>query len=370
MKRIIVDTNALNNNYSVIKKKTGENIAVYFVVKGNAYGLDTALYVEHMVKLGARRFATADIEDAAYIKKFCQEAEVLLMTPVNTEESAKAVVENGIVATVENASGAALIAKYASSLYPVHIKIDMGLGRYGVKHDDFKELENICKTKGISVDGVFTHLPKTADKHVKETNIMIMDFFACVYLIKAFGASPKMIHALGSVGVFRYLNQSFGGESFTAVRVGSAMVGRLPAIVGKTGLKEVATLEADVSSIKLIRKGECVGYSGIYKAKRDIMTAVLSVGYADGFSVAKSAGYCRRIDICRCVKHDIEHLVKKPCVTVNIKGSKVCAVGTIGMSASSFDVTGMNVSVGDVATVSINPIYADSKLQRIYKAID
>jgi alanine racemase len=334
------------------------------VVKGNAYGLDTALYVEQMVKLGARHFAAADICDAVFIKNYCPSCEVLLMTPVNTDEHAKLVVENGIVATVENAYGAVLVAKYAATPYPIHVKIDVGFGRYGVKPDNVKELEEVCKTDGISIDGVFTHLPKCADKKTKETQEAIEKFFACVDIIKAFGAKPKIIHALSSVGIFRFLD-----ERFTAVRVGSAMVGRMPPIVQKTSLANVAVLECDISSLKKIRMGECIGYSSLFKAKKDIDTAVVNIGHADGFGMAKAPNYCRRIDVCRYIKHDIEHLFNKPRITAKIKGKTVTAVGTIGMTACSFDVTGMDVSMSDIATIEINPIHINSNIPREYKTV-
>lgn len=362
MKRVIVDTDALKNNYDVIRKKVRDDTVIYLVVKGNAYGLDTKLYVSEMVSLGARHFATADIDDAVYIKNFCHNAEVLLMTPINSESIAQTVVKHGIVASVENEEGARLIGNFAKEPHPVHIKIDVGFGRYGVRADDIHELENICKTQGIQIDGVFTHLPKSADKHKKETLKMLDGFFECVSYIKELGADPKRIHMLGSVGVFRFFD-----ERSTAVRVGSAMTGRMPGIAHSTSLKNVATLECSVNSIKNIKKGEFVGYSGLYKAKKDIVSAVLDVGFSDGFSVLKIPNGNRTLDICRRIKHELTDFLKRPKITASIKGKTVNAIGSIGMTAASFDITGIDVDLSDTAVIDINPIYIDSAVQRIYK---
>ena len=362
MKRVIIDTNAIKHNYEVVRQRVGEDATVYFVVKGNAYGLDTKLYVNEMVKLGARHFAVADVSDGVYIKSFCPAAEVLLLTPVNTPQVAELVVKHRIVAAIENKNGAQLIGKFADEPYPVHIKIDVGFGRYGVRASDTDELKSICGIDKIHVVGAFTHLPKCADKHIRETQKMIDRFFDCVELMKSIGIRPKMIHALGSVGVFRFFD-----KRFTAVRIGSAITGRMPPVANCTGLKKVARLECSINSIKHIRKGESVGYSSLYKAKKDIVAAVVDVGYADGFSVLKIPCEERRIDVLRQIKHDLFNLARKPSFFAVIKEKNVKAIGSIGMTAASFDVTGLDIDYCDTAYIDVNPIYISSRIPRIYK---
>lgn len=361
MKRVIIDAAAIKNNYDVIRQAVDSNTVIYWVVKGNAYGLDTKQYVREMVSLGAKHFACADVNDAVYIKRYCVNAEVLLLTPVNSEGVAKTVVEQGIVAAIENREGASIIGKIAKEPYPVHIKVDVGFGRYGAHFDDQNELEAICNTKGIKVEGMFTHLPKCADRHAKDSLEMIEKFFESVGFVNELGVFPKMIHALGSVGVFRFFD-----KRFTAVRIGSAITGRMPPVANCTGLKKVARLECSINSIKHIRKGESVGYSSLYKAKKDIVAAVVDVGYADGFSVLKIPCEERRIDVLRQIKHDLFNLARKPSFFAVIKEKNVKAIGSIGMTAASFDVTGLDVDVSDIAVIDMSPIYISSEIQRIY----
>lgn len=362
LKRVVVDTRALKNNYDRIRETVNDDTVIYFVVKGNAYGLDTKQYVNEMIKLGADHFATAETWDAVYIKSVYPSAEVLLLTPINADQTARLVVEHGIVATVENADGAALIAKYAKEPHPVHIKIDVGFGRYGVKAANKDELMNICQTDNISIEGVFTHLPNSADKHTVDAQKMLDKFFECVEYMRSIGIHPKMVHALGSVGVFRFFD-----ERSTAVRVGSAMMGRMPAIVGDKGLENVVWLESSVKSIKHIKKGESVGYSSLYKAKRDTVSAIVDVGYADGFSMIKTPISFRRRDVLRHIKHELGQLVKKSCIRAKINGISVKVIGAVGMSVTSFDVTGLDVNVSDTVVLDINPIHINACVPRIYR---
>lgn len=361
MKRVVIDADAIKNNYNVIKRKIGNNAEVFWVVKGNAYGLDTALYVKKMIELGASCFATADVKDAVYIKSNFPWAEVLLMTPVSSEEIAEILVRNKITATVENVLGARYLGEFADGMHPIHIKIDVGFGRYGARGDEIEELVTVCRSQGLCIEGVFTHLPKCADKNKKETLEMIDVFFAYVDRINAMGISPKYVHGLGSVGVFR-----FWDERFTAARIGSAMTGRMPSVVKKHGLIKVASLECSINSIKNLHKGERVGYSGAFKVRKETVSAVLDIGYGDGFSVRRVPKCQSYSDLLRHIKYDIFELAGKEIPTAQINGNKIKAIGSIGMTATSFDITGKDVKISDIAVIDVNPIYINPDIERIY----
>ena len=361
MKCVVVNEDAIKNNFDVIRQRVGENTRVFWVVKGNAYGLDTAQYVKKLTELGATCFATADAGDAVYIKSNFSRAEVLLLTPVNSDEIAEILVKNGITASIENAEGARLLGNFTDGAYPIHIKLDVGFGRYGARGSEIKEVISACRSQGLCIEGVFTHLPKCADKNKRETLEMIGKFFEYADEIKAMGIAPRYIHALGSVGVFR-----FWDDRFTAVRVGSAMTGRMPSVVKNCGLIKVASLECSINSIKHLHKGEKVGYSGLFKAKKDTASAVLDVGYGDGFSVQKVQRCYRCSDMLRHIKHDIFELAGKEDLYAQINGNRVKAIGSIGMTATSFDISGKDVKISDTAIIDVNPIYINPDILRIY----
>ena len=75
----------------------------------------------------------------------------------------------------------------------------------------------------------------------------------------------------------------------------------------------------------------------------------------------------RRIDVLRQIKHDLFNLARKPSFFAVIKEKNVKAIGSIGMTAASFDVTGLDIDYCDTAYIDVNPIYISSRIPRIYK---
>jgi alanine racemase len=56
-------------------------------------------------------------------------------------------------------------------------------------------------------------------------------------------------------------------------------------------LKPALTLESEIFEIRKVKKGDLVGYGGIFKADKDCLIGIVSIGYADGFARKNRGGY-------------------------------------------------------------------------------
>jgi alanine racemase len=70
---------------------------------------------------------------------------------------------------------------------------------------------------------------------------------------------------------------------FDIVRPGIALYGGK--LFFKKGLKNVVSLISPVIQINHLKKGETAGYNQSYKAKKNIVTATIPLGYADGIKI-------------------------------------------------------------------------------------
>src|SRR6202049_148943 len=87
-----------------------------------------------------------------------------------------------------------------------------------------------------------------------------------------------------SSGVF------LGGQfQFAMVRPGAALFGVNPTPEADNPMQPVVELKARIAQIRNVEKGETVGYSGTWTARRPTKLAIVSVGYADGYFRAGSS---------------------------------------------------------------------------------
>lgn len=204
--------------------------------------------------------------------------------------------------------------------YPVHLKIDTGMNRLGIKTDEeIGEMIRLCKeSPQIRVKSVFSHLAASEDPQMDRFTLSQIGRFreCCDGIIRSLGY-PVMRHILNSAGIER-----FGDFQFEMVRLGIGLYG-----ISSTGLplKPVSKLKSCLSQIKMVDAGETVGYNRSGKIGRLSKIGIVPVGYADGLD--------RRLGNTRG--------------KVYVNGHPAPITGNICMDMCMIDVTGIECKVGD-----------------------
>ena len=144
------------------------------------------------------------------------------------------------------------------------------VGRYGFLPEEMEKITPVYHYMDtIHVTGIYTHLHSAfCDK--KATKAQIESFSRVLAALREAGIEPGMAHILNSSGVLH-----FSGAAMDAVRVGSALLGR---VHGGHGLKRVGYCETQVEELKWLPKGHTTGYGAGWKAKRPTRVAILPVG--------------------------------------------------------------------------------------------
>ena len=157
-----------------------------------------------------------------------------------------------------------------------------------------------------------------------------------------------MAHILNSSGVLH-----FSGAAMDAVRVGSALLGR---VHGGHGLKRVGYCETQVEELKWLPKGHTTGYGAGWKAKRPTRVAILPVGWYNGFGCEMGNDLFRFRDCLRRIAASLRVMLFGKAYYVTINGKHCKVLGHIGMLHTAADVSGIQCSLGDPARVEINPL--------------
>ena len=325
------------------------------VLKGNAYGIDMLQFGGILLENGIDTFAVSELSEALELRSAGFDNEIILLTPTNNFDEAKVIADNKITATVSTLKEAELLNKIGLKI-DAHIKIDTGFSRYGFYNDELSGELN--KFENITYTGVFSHFSNSFGKDDKYSAEQFERFTEAVRKLKRLGIDPKTKHICNSCGAVRY-----GYARLDAVRIGSAFLGRLP-IENKLGLKKIARLASEVSEVRNLPKGVCVGYANTYVTKKPTKAAIIPVGYKDGYGVEKSKDIFRFIDVLRYMFADLKSLGKK--IYIEINGKKYPIIGRISMHNIVADVTDSDVKYGDRVYLECNPILLKKEIQRLY----
>jgi len=252
---IAIDLGALRRNVSTLLRAL-DGAELWAVVKANGYGHGAVDCAGAALGAGASALCVATLPEALVLRDAFRRARILVLGSTSNSEVAEAR-DAGldlVVSSEEIPEGVA-----------VHVKLDTGMGRWGVSELPALERE---------VVGVMTHLA-TADTDADYARAQIERFRVATESL-----SHLQRHVANSAAALRLPE-----ARFDAARCGIALYGLSPfgGDPAEDGLEPVLSWSTEVARTKLLRAGESTGYGRRFVADRDTWIAILPVGYADGF---------------------------------------------------------------------------------------
>ncbi len=284
-----IDLAALERNLKLIRASLPPHIKYVAVVKADAYGHGLHQTVARLMHAGADLFAVANVTEAAAIRELGPGWPVLVLSPLLPEED-KYLVDYDLTATVstpDEVDRFDSIGRAADHVVAVHLKIDTGMGRLGVWHEQAGQLyEHIRKARHVRLDGAFTHF-SSADEDPAFTDEQRRRFLAALRRCPGLELGRLLIHADNSAG----LETAHGEQPFNAVRVGLLQFGILPhphSMLARVHTEPVFSFRTRVGLVKRLPAGTDISYGRTHTLNRDSIVAVLCAGYGDGIARACS----------------------------------------------------------------------------------
>lgn len=299
-------------------------------IKANAYGHGGVLIAKELNRCGVEAFCVATINEGVELRQNGVKGEILVLGYTHPKQF-PLLRKYHLIQTVVDYDYAKILDSYGKKIR-VHLKIDTGMHRLGIRHNNLDELCNIFRCENLVVEGAYTHLcvsdtVSTADKEF--TLQQGREFFDTIAQLKKRGYYCPIVHLQASYGLLNYPELS--GDY---ARVGIALYGVLS---DRTDLDHcpiklfpVLSIKARVATVKNLFEGEAAGYGLQYIAEQDRKIAILTIGYADGLPRSFSGGVG----------------------SVLINGSEAPIIGRICMDQTLVDITDIpNVKQGDIAVI-------------------
>ena len=327
-----IDLNVLAANFNQVKQRVGSVAKVMAVVKANAYGHGAVQCARRLVKEGVEWFGVAIPEEGIELRASGIGHPILILGGFWEGQAALCIQQRltPVVYRLDMLAAMDQAARDAGVIADVHVKLDTGMGRLGIRVDQLSEfLHGLKQFENVRIDGVMTHFAAADDLTCQPlTSEQINRFHEGVAMLREQGINPTHHHLANSAGIYGY-KESWGNM----VRPGGVLYGLwrdvLPMSISDAGLGQVMSLHTRVGLLKWVPAGETIGYGCTFEASRRSLIATLPVGYHDGYM----RGLSNR-------------------AKVIIRGTYAPVVGRVSMDLTLIDVTNVpDVALNDRVTL-------------------
>jgi alanine racemase len=287
--------------------------------------MDIAMELE---KFGVTAFGVAFLAEGIQLRKSGIDRPIVILGGIYPGQEKKCIGFN-LSTAVFSPEQARLLNYVAGKMFrkaKVHVKVDTGMGRLGISHEDARAFfQKLKGMKHLELEGIISHFASAdeLDDDGKSFTLRQAERFARVVAeAREEGFSPKYVHIANSAAAF-----SMDLPFCTMARPGIVLYGALPSadFAGKMDLWPVMHLKSRVAMLKWVEQGASISYARRYVATGRTLVASVPVGYADGYS--------------RALTNRGEAIVR---------GKRARVAGTVCMDWIMLDVTHIEgVSVGD-----------------------
>ena len=324
-----IDLDALDHNATHLRAQLHKGCQLMAVVKANAYGHGSVKVAQRLSASGIDAFVVATVDEGVQLRESGLGGEILVVGYTHPSQ-AGILNEYRLAQLIVDGAYAAALDKSGYKLH-VHIAVDTGMHRLGIRPDNTAEIESVFMCRNLIVDGISSDMAASdsldADD-VAYTQMQTDKFFRVVDAIKSIGHSTGKLHFQSSYGIYNY-----PGITCDYARIGIALYGVMSHDANmriKPQLKPVLSLRARIAEIKSINKGDSVSYGRGFTASKQMKIATVCIGYADGVprQLTGNGGVCI------------------------IDGKKVPIIGRICMDMLMVDVTEIDsIAQGSIATI-------------------
>lgn len=308
-----IDLSALRNNLRVARRCAASRIMA--VIKANAYGHGLLRVAEALNE--AEGFALLDVRDAVALREAGFRQTILLLEGFFTADELPLLAEYELATVIHSAKQLAMLDAYPRrGSLPVWLKINTGMNRLGFAPAEVPAvMEKLKSHPAVREVTLMTHFSHADEQEGVAEQLELFKGLTAAY------RAPRSL--ANSAALLRYPS-----SHCEWVRPGIMLYGASPfadASAQQLGLQPVMTLSSEIISVRELRPGEHVGYSGTFRADKAMRIGTVACGYADGYPRHAATG-----------------------TPVLVNGQRTRTLGRVSMDMMSVDLS--EVSAADVGS--------------------
>lgn len=333
-----IDLDAVCHNLEQMHGNMSENTKIIGVIKTDGYGHGAVQIGREMEKMDfVFGYAVATAEEAIILRRagLCKPILILGYSfPYAYEDLIRYDIRLAVFRedTIRELSEC---AHRIGKPIKVHVKVDTGMTRVGIKPDDsgIAFTDKVLHAEGVELEGMFTHFARAdeTDKTMVRAQLKLFrDFVSRAE--KQLDCHIPIKHCSNSAGIVELPE-----ANMDVVRAGITLYGLWPSEQVSRNiveLKPALSLKSHIVYIKEVNEGVAISYGGTYVTPKKMKVATIPVGYGDGYPRGLSnKGYVlirgRKVPILGRVCMD-QFMVSVDEVPEATEGDEVTLIGTDG----------------------------------------
>ncbi len=280
---VSVDLGALAQNLAHVRRLAPCS-EVLAVVKANAYGHGAVEITRALQQLTVHRFAVATVDEGIALRQAGIHDTIVVMGATVPAQFAD-LVAHQLTPVLYRAD---MVQAFAGKVppgakpYPVHVKIETGMGRLGLSAQEMPDLIDMPDFRTtLRLEGLMTHLADADNHDALHTEAQLARFQQTLKTLQQCGLTLPLVHAANSAAIVKY-----PASRYSLVRPGIMLYGyQTVAKEDPTDeLRPILTWKTTIAHLHTIQPGDSVSYNQTFVASRQSRIAVLPVGYADGYN--------------------------------------------------------------------------------------
>lgn len=281
--RCTIDHAAIRHNLEHLGATVGDGCQVWPVVKADAYGHGAVEVAHTCAAAGSERLCVANVSEALELRDAGIETALLVMGPIVADDIRVLADANVEVAITHEAIADHIIA--ADLPVRVHLKVDTGMGRWGVAPSQAGAIaQRLVDADSVTLVGLMTHFATADADDPSFVHEQLNTFTPVVDEVREL-APNIVVHAANTAAILHHPD-----THFDAVRTGVGTYGLDPCQTdaAAVGLQPAMAVTSHVSSTRTLERGASTGYNRSFVADEPTTIALVPVGYADGVRRALS----------------------------------------------------------------------------------
>jgi alanine racemase len=271
----------LRRNVRAIRACLPPETVLIAMVKSDAYGHGLSLVAPTLRSEGVRHFGVFTLEEAARLRSFVPDADILLVGPADDAQVPDMLDLRVIplLITLEQARGLSRAAERLGGRLKCHVKFDTGMGRIGFPWEEAPTVAAVLsRLPGLALTGACTHYAAAGAADAAFTRLQAQRFRAAIAACRATGLAIPFLHAAASDAL------CFDREwQYTGVRPGILLYGYGPVGPARCPTRPFLQWRTRLIQVKRVPAGTPVSYDCTYRAPAETVIGTFPVGYADGY---------------------------------------------------------------------------------------
>jgi len=291
-----ISLHAIAHNLRTLKKIV-QDLPIIAVVKADAYGHGAVEVSKKITSEGTSFLAVAFVSEAVQLRNAGIQSPILVLFDRENLDEYFDFHLIPVISDIKTAESFSQMARKRSAEVPVHIKIDTGMGRLGLRGKNvIHDLITISELGGIRVDGLLSHFSEADLADRSYANRQLKKFIHIKKVLIEKTKRPVFTHIANSSAILTFRESYLDG-----VRPGIALYGYSPLKEKKKKLQKIPgtgqgtnnknielipamSIKTRILALRSVPAGTPISYGRTFITGKKSKIGIIPLGYADGYS--------------------------------------------------------------------------------------